>query len=71
MITGIRSVALFTYRGLVECLVLAKDALDTLGDDLIAQQEAANQLIYDLLLEPAEHQNLLNNLEDRVAVEIH
>jgi len=71
VITGIRAVASFTYRGLVECLVLAKDALDTLGDDLIAQQEAANQLIYDLLLEPAEHQNLLNNLEDRVAVEIH
>jgi len=56
---------------MVKFLVLEEDALDTLGDYPITQQEAANQLIYDLLVELAEHQNLLNNLEDRIAVEIH
>jgi len=53
----------------VEFLVLEEDAMDTLGNDPIAWQDAANQLIYDLLVEPVEHQNLLNNLKDRVAIE--
>jgi len=40
---------------LVEFLVLVENDLDTLGDDPVAQQEAANQLSYDLLVEPAKH----------------
>jgi len=67
---GIQPFAPFTYRGLVEFLVLAENALDTLSGDLITRQEAANQLIYDLLVEPTEHQNLPNNLEDRIAIEL-
>jgi len=55
----------------VEFLVLAEDTLDTLGDDPIARQNAANQLIFVLLVEPAEHWTLLNNLEDQIAVEQH
>jgi len=39
------------------------------NNDPIARQNAANRLIYDLLVEPTEHQNLSNNLEDRIAVE--
>ena len=54
----------------MEFLVLAEDALDTLGGDAISREDAANELIYDLLVEPAEHQNLLN-LEERIAVEQH
>ena len=54
----------------MEFLVLAEDALDTLGGDAISREDAANKLIYDLLVEPAEHQNLLN-LEERIAVEQH
>jgi len=70
LITGIRPYAPFTYRGLVEFRILAEDALYTLGGDLITRQEAAHQLIYDLLVELAEHQNLSNNLEDLVALEL-
>ena len=55
----------------MEFLVLAEDALDTLGGDAISREDAANKLIYDFLVEPAEHQNLLNNLEERIAVEQH
>jgi len=52
---GIRPLARFTYRGLVEFLVLAENALDALGNDPAARQEAANQLVYDLLVEPTGH----------------
>ena len=69
MVTTIRSFTAFTYRGLVEFLVLVEDTLDNLGDNPLERQNAADQLIYDLLLEPAKHQNLPKNLEDRVAVE--
>ena len=50
---------------------MAEDALDTLGNDQIARKDAANQLIYDLLVDLAGHQNLLNILEDRITVEQH
>ena len=71
LITRRRPFAPFTYRGVVEFQVLADDALDTLGGDSIAQQDVASQLIYDSLVEPAEHRNLINNLEDRIVEEQH
>jgi len=69
--TGIQPVASFTYWGLVDFLLVAKDVLHALGDDSIAQQEAAHQIIYDGLIEPSERQNLPCSLDDRVAIEHH
>ena len=64
METGIWPFAPLTYQGLVKFLVLLEDALDNLGDDPLKRHNATDQLIYDLLVELAEHKNLLNNLED-------
>ena len=40
----------FTYRGLVEFLTMAEEVLDSLGEDQEARQEAAHQLICDVLV---------------------
>jgi len=45
----------FTYQVLVEFIIVAEDVFDSLGEDQDARQEAAHQLIYDVLVEPAEH----------------
>ena len=71
MVTGIRPFAPFTYRGLVKFLVLKKDVLDNLGEDPLERKNATDQLIYDLLVEPAKHQDLTNNLEDWLSIEQH
>jgi len=63
--TGLRDFALFTYRWLVEFLTMAEDVLDSLGEDQIACQEAAQQLIYDVLVEPTGHLNLPTTLVKR------
>jgi len=42
----------------VEFLLVAKEVLDTLGEGQVVRQEAAHQLIYDVLVEPTEHMNL-------------
>jgi len=39
----------------VKFLVVAEEALDSLGDSPSARQQAAHQLVYDGLMEPAEH----------------
>ena len=52
---GHRGYPSFTYRGLVEFLVVAEEALDSLGADPSARRQAADQLVYDGLMEPAEH----------------
>ena len=71
MVARIPPFAPFTYWGLVEFLVLVEDELENLGDDPLEPPSAANQLIFDILVEPAEHQNLLNTLEDRMHMEQH
>ena len=52
----------FTYRGLVEFLIMAEDVLHSLGEDQDAHQEPAHQLIYDVLVEPTGHVNLPTSL---------
>ena len=52
---GHRGYPPFTYRGLVEFLVVAKEALDSLGDNPSARQQATHQLVYDGMMEPTEH----------------
>ena len=59
----------FTCRGLVEFLVVAEEALDSLGDNPSARQQAAHQLVYDALMEPAEHLVMPNSLRGRIRFE--
>ena len=66
---GHRSYPPFTYRGLVEFLVMAEEALDSLGDDPSARQLAAHQLVYDGLMEPTEHIVMPDSLGGRIRFE--
>ena len=63
--TGLWGYAPFTYRGLVEFLVVAEDVLDTLRDEQMTRKEAVHQLFYDVLMEPAEHLDLSTSLVER------
>ena len=65
LVTGQRCYAPFTNRGLVEFLLVVEEVLDTLGEEQEARREAAHQLIYDVLLEPAERINLPTSLVER------
>jgi len=58
LVIGIRPFSPFTYRGLVEFLTMTEDILESLGDDQTICQETAHQLIYDVLVEAAEHLDL-------------
>jgi len=51
LVTGQQGYAPFTYRGLVEFLLVAEEVLDDLGEGSVARQEAAHQLIYDVLVD--------------------
>ena len=66
---GHRGYPPFTYRGLVEFLVVAEEALDSLGDDSSARQQAAHQLVYVGLMEPAKHIVMPDSLEGRIRFE--
>jgi len=50
LVTRQRGYAPFTYRGLVEFLLLAEEVLDDLGEGSVARQEVAHKLIYDVLV---------------------
>jgi len=54
---------------LVEFLIVAEEVLDSLGVDSNACQQAAHQLVYDGLMEPAEHISMLDSLEGRIRFE--
>jgi len=41
---------------------VAEEALDSLGDNPSARQQAAHQLVFDGLMEPAEHIVMPNSL---------
>jgi len=47
----------------------AEKVLETFVNDTVTQQEATNQLIYDVLVEPAKQHKLPRTLVDRVAME--
>ena len=69
LVTGQQGCAPFTYRGLVEFLLVAEEVLDDLGEGSVARQEAAHQLICDVLVEPTEYLNLPSTLVERNAFE--
>jgi hypothetical protein len=54
-VTGLRGFAPFTYRGLVEFLMMIEGELSMLGEDPSSRQIIAHQVIYDALIEPAGH----------------
>jgi len=66
---GHRGYPPFTYWGLVEFLVVVEEELDSLGDDPSARQQAAHQLIYDSLMERAEHIVMPDSLEGHIRFE--
>ena len=45
--------------------MIAEDVLDTLGADQLSWQEAAHQLIHEVLVDPAECLNLPTSLTER------
>jgi len=53
----------------VEFLLVAEEVLDNMGKGPVPHQEAAHQLIYDVLVEPTEHINLPTSLVERNAYE--
>ena len=67
---GLHGYGPFTYRGLVEFLTVVEEVLEELGGDPQTRQDSAHQLIYDVLLEPAEHLELPPNLTERNAYEL-
>ena len=66
---GHRGYPPFTYRGLVDFLVVAEEALDSLGADPTARRQAARQLVHDGLMEPAERIVMPNTLGGRIRFE--
>ena len=50
-------------------LTVIEDALESLADERVTRQEAAHQLIYDGLTEPAGHMNLPLSLVEQNAFE--
>jgi len=69
-VSELRGYAPFTYQGIVEFLTIAEDVLDTLGSGQRTRQEDADQLRYDVLIEPIEHMDLPVTTTTRNALEI-
>jgi len=55
----------FSYRGLVEFLVVVEEVLEELGRDAQARRDSVHQVVRDMLLEPAEHEALPTTLLER------
>jgi len=66
-VANIRGYDPFSYRGLVEFLVIAEDVLEELGGDPWTRQASALQLIHDMLLEPIGQLEMPNTLVERNA----
>ena len=50
--------------------MVAEDVLETLGSNQMTRQEDADQLIYDVLIEPTEHMDLPITTTTRNAHEV-
>ena len=48
---------------------MAEEVLDSLGADPSARQEAAHKLVYDGLMEPAQHISMPDSLEGHIKFE--
>jgi len=68
-VTNIRGYGPFTYRGLVEFLVMAEEVLEEPGGDPRTHQASTRQLIHDMLLEPAGQLEMPNTLVEPNAFE--
>jgi len=65
------SYAPFTYRGVVEFLLLAEHQVDYLGNTPFQRGIATSQLVHNTLIQPAENQHLPTTLSERDKVEHH
>ena len=61
----------FTFRGLVEFLILAEDRVDLLGNTPLERSDAAMQLINTALIAPATAQQLPITIVERNQIEHH
>ena len=55
LVSGLPGYCPFSYRGLVEFLVVVEDLLEELGRDARARRDSVRQVVRDMLLKPAEH----------------
>jgi len=55
LVSGLYGYCPFSYRGLVEFLVIVGDVLEELGRDARVRQDSMHQVVRDMLIEPAEH----------------
>ena len=59
----------FTFRGLVEFLILAEDRVDSFGNTPLERSDAAMQLINTTLIAPAATQQLPITIAERNQIE--
>jgi len=65
LVSGLSGYWPFSYRGLVEFLVIVEDVLEELGRDAWVRRDSVHQVVRDLLIEPAEHVILPTTLLER------
>ena len=65
LVGGLSSYCPFSYRGLVEFLVVVEDVLEELGRDPRVRRDSVHQVVQDMLIEPAEHAILPTTLLER------
>jgi len=65
LVSGLPGYCPFSYRGLVEFLVVVEDVLEELGRDTRARRDSVRQVVRDMLLEPAEHAALPTTFLER------
>jgi len=65
LVSGLSGYWPFSYRGLVEFLVIVEDVLEELGRDAWVRRDSVHQVVRDLLIEPAEHAILPTTLLER------
>ena len=55
----------FTFRGLVDFLILAEGRVDSLGDTPLGRSDAAIELVNTALIAPAAAQQLSSTITER------
>ena len=65
LVSGLSGYCPFSYRGLVEFLVIVEDVLEELGRDARVRRDSVHQVVRDRLIEPTEHAILPTKLLER------
>jgi len=65
IVVGLTGYCPFSYRGLVEFLVVIEDVLEELGRDPRVRRYSVHQVVQEMLIEPAENAHLPTTLLER------